>query len=463
MPAEVDPFIPRSGDGDLGTSGDDLGADQFIPEPLLPEQVRARVIVLAASAMTHIPAGELPVPLRRVAKFAPNRRARLGGGPIATQLTGDPLFRQRIAAKVIEDAGSLGVAVRDGRAPATADPVEVAALAYLARPDGWTDLVEGAAELVRADADLAAIDARVQDAETRAARAEHDRAVARVEADKLRDETGRLRDEVTSLRDEARALGKALRESQSKEKRASELLATERGRISRNTSDHEAEIRRLRARLAEAEATSGAARAASSKARQVDDARLWLLLETIGQAATGLRRELALEPATVLPADLVADEAAATAGSATGGDARALEADDPVRLDRLLALPKAHLVVDGYNVTKTGFGDMSLEQQRNRLISAMAGLAAQTGVEITIVFDGAERMVGLPPAPRGVRVLFSKKGETADDLIRRLVRAEPAGRPVVVISTDREVADGVRRHGAYPLSSDTLLRRIARS
>jgi predicted RNA-binding protein with PIN domain len=265
------------------------------------------------------------------------------------------------------------------------------------------------------------------------------------------------------LRDEARALGKALRESQSKEKRASELLATERGRISRNTSDHEAEIRRLRARLAEAEATSGAARAASSKARQVDDARLWLLLETIGQAATGLRRELALEPATVLPADLVADEAAATAGSATGGDARALEADDPVRLDRLLALPKAHLVVDGYNVTKTGFGDMSLEQQRNRLISAMAGLAAQTGVEITIVFDGAERMVGLPPAPRGVRVLFSKKGETADDLIRRLVRAEPAGRPVVVISTDREVADGVRRHGAYPLSSDTLLRRIARS
>ena len=50
-----------------------------------------------------------------------------------------------------------------------------------------------------------------------------------------------------------------------------------------------------------------------------------------------------------------------------------------------------------------------------------------------------------------MRVLFSRKGETADELIRRLVRAEPAGRPVVVISSDREVADGVRRHGAYPL------------
>ena len=43
------------------------------------------------------------------------------------------------------------------------------------------------------------------------------------------------------------------------------------------------------------------------------------------------------------------------------------------------------------------------------------------------------------------------------------LRASDAGRPVVVVSSDREVADGVRRHGAYPISSDTLLRRIARS
>jgi predicted RNA-binding protein with PIN domain len=72
-------------------------------------------------------------------------------------------------------------------------------------------------------------------------------------------------------------------------------------------------------------------------------------------------------------------------------------------------------------------------------------------------------VLGLPPAPRGVRVLFSKKSETADDLIRRLVRAEPAGRPVIVISADREVIDGVRRHGAYPLVSDALLRRLGRT
>jgi predicted RNA-binding protein with PIN domain len=158
----------------------------------------------------------------------------------------------------------------------------------------------------------------------------------------------------------------------------------------------------------------------------------------------------------------VADNAAQRPGP-NRQQARALEADDPARLDQLLALPKAHLVVDGYNVTKRGFGDVSLEQQRSRLVSSMGALAAQNGIEVTVVFDGAEKMVALPSPPRGVRVLFSRKGETADELIRQLVRAEPLGRPVVVISSDREVADGVRRHGAYPLSSDSLLRRLARS
>jgi predicted RNA-binding protein with PIN domain len=434
-----------------------------VAEPTLPEPVRQRVISSASAALTGMPVEELPSVLRRVARFAPSRRARLGGTVIAAQLAADPVFRQRIAARVVEEAGELGGAVSDGVSPAAADPVEVAALAYLIRPVNWLALVEAAGAAVRAEVDSAAVTGLMKDAEQRAARAEHDRAVARVEADKLRDELARLREEAAGLRDANRALHRAQRELQAREKRASELLATERGRIGRQNADHDAEVRRLRARLAEAEAAAGANRQTAKEARQVDDARLWLLLETIGQAAAGLRRELALEPASVLPADVVADAFAVRPGSAETGGARGLEADDPARLDQLLALPRVHLLVDGYNVTKTGFPEISLEQQRNRLVGGLGGIAAQTGAEVTVVFDGAERVVGLPPAPRGVRVLFSRKGETADELIRRLVRAEPAGRPVVVISTDREVADGVRRHGAYPLGSPTLLRRLARA
>lgn len=448
--------------------GDDPGGDGG-PEPVLPESVRQRIVVLAAAVLPGLPGDEVPVPLRRVAKFAPNRRARLGAPMIAAQLTGDPLFRQRVAARVLADAGDLGSAVVGGTAPAAADPVEVAALAYLVRPTGWRDLIEASGATVRAEADSAVVAELVREAERRATRAEHDRAIARVEADKLRDELARVREELGQLREEARQLARSLRETQARERRASELLATERGRAARATADADAERRRARARLAEAEAAAGVARASAKEARSVDDARLWLLLETIGQAAVGLRRELALDPAEKLPADFVADAFADSAGTPVSGTpvsgiaTRARDSDDPARLDQLLALPRAHLVVDGYNVTKRGFGEMSLEQQRKRLITGLGGIAAQTGDEVTVVFDGAERMHGLPPSPRGVRVLFSRKGETADELIRRLVRAEPPGRPVVVVSADREVADGVRRHGAYPLGADALLRRLARS
>lgn len=432
-------------------------------EPTLPELVRQRVVALVAAAMTGMAADELPTPLRRVARFAPNRRAKLGVAPIAAALSTDPLFRQRVAVRVVDAAGDLGAAVVAGNRPAAADPVDLAAIAYLARPAGWIGLITGASETLKVDADSAAVTGRVAAAEHRAARAEHERAVARVEVEKLRDEMGRLRSEDASLREEVRALTKSLREAQNRERKATELLATEKGRTARAAADAEAELRRVRTRLAELEVAASGARALAKEARAVDDARLWLLLETIGQAAVGLRRELALEPASKLPADYIAEQTAERPGMPGRGDARALDADDPARLDQLLGLPKVHLIVDGYNVTKRGFGELSLEQQRGRLVSGLGGLAAQSRAEVTVVFDGAEKIVGLPGAPRGVRVLFSKKGETADELIRRLVRAEPAGRPVVVVSSDREVADGVRRHGAYPLSSDTLLRRLSRA
>ncbi|GIJ21328.1 NYN domain-containing protein [Micromonospora lutea] len=457
--------VPAAGGGPIDdpvTDSDAAEVGQPEPEPSLPEPVRQRIVSLTAAVLPGLPGDEVPVPLRRVAKFAPNRRARLGAPVIAAQLAADPLFRQRVSARVLADVGDLGAAVVDGTAPAAADPVEVAALAYLARPRGWRELIDASGAAVRAEADTAVVAELVRQAEQRATRAEHDRAVARVEADKLRDELARVREELGQLREETRQLGRALREGQARERRANELLATERGRAARAAADADAELRRARARLAEAEAAAGVARSSAKEARSVDDARLWLLLETIGQAARGLRRELALDPVDKLPADFVADSFA-DSPAATEAAVRARDTDDPARLDQLLALPRAHLVVDGYNVTKRGFGEMSLEQQRKRLVSGLGGIAAQTGDEVTVVFDGAERVHGLPPTPRGVRVLFSRKGETADELIRRLVRAEPPGRPVVVVSSDREVADGVRRHGAYPLGADSLLRRLSRS
>src|SRR4051812_48659274 len=81
-----------------------------VTEPVLPDPVRQRVVALVATAIGGLPEDQLPAPLRRIAKFAPNRRARLGARPIAAQLSADPAFRQRVAAAVAEAVGDLAAA-----------------------------------------------------------------------------------------------------------------------------------------------------------------------------------------------------------------------------------------------------------------------------------------------------------------------------------------------------------------
>ncbi|MDQ1652660.1 MAG: hypothetical protein QOI35_1860 [Cryptosporangiaceae bacterium] len=429
------------------------------PEPVLPDGVRQRVIALVAEVLPSLGVEEVPQQLRPFARFTPMRRARLGGPQIASQLATDPLFRQRAAVRVIETSGSLGAAVAEGTPPPGSDPLHVAALAYLARPVHWTELVAAASTTVEDSAVQVELRARSREVERLSDQLDRLRASSRIDLDKARTELTAARAEADELRARMRDLTKALRTAEQEAKRHQDTLSTERGRAAATSAAQDSELRRLRTRLADAESELDTSRQATREGRTVDETRLWLLLETIGQAAVGLRRELALNPASQLPADFVAAATAEPAGQETR---QTWAADGPARLDQLLTLPKAHLVVDGYNVTKTGYPEASLEQQRTRLINGLGGLAAQVGAEVTVVFDGAERLPVAPAAPRGVRVLFSRRGQTADELIRRLVRAEPPGRPVIVISSDREVADGVRRAGAYPVTSAVFLQRLGR-
>jgi predicted RNA-binding protein with PIN domain len=135
--------------------------------------------------------------------------------------------------------------------------------------------------------------------------------------------------------------------------------------------------------------------------------------------------------------------------------------DDPGLLRKLLELPKLHLLIDGYNVSKTAWPTAPLDQQRSRLVSGVAALVAGKGIETTVVFDGAD--LANPPmvkSPRHVRVRFSPPGVIADDLIRQLVAAEPSGRPLVVVSTDREVAESVTKAGARSVASAALVKAM---
>ncbi|MGH3472398.1 MAG: NYN domain-containing protein [Nocardioidaceae bacterium] len=429
----------------------DPGEEQVGP---LPVKLRARMITLASQGLSRMPADQVPPSLRRAASFAPSRRAKLAGSQIEAAVESDEEFRGHLAVQVKGMVPGTLSAPETGNALGGQLLVDAAAVAYIARDDGWAELVKAAA---RAE----------QHAET-GATGELVEAVERLKGqlDAARRETGRVREklkaQVDDLKRENRSLRHTLAEARheltdasSKATRAAEGLDEVQRQAEVAARASEAEARRLRARVAELESDTSSARRAARDERDLEAMRLRLLLDTLVDATHGLRRELGLPPSELLPADTVESVEAPT--PRIGGVGRAMLSDDPGLLRRLLELPRVHLIVDGYNVSKTAWHAAPLDQQRAKLVAGVTGLVAGKGIETTIVFDGAD-LVHPPPMPPShtVRVRFSPPGVIADDLIRQLVSAEPTGRPVVVVSTDREVAESVTKMGARAVASLAL-------
>ncbi|WP_026876956.1 NYN domain-containing protein [Jiangella gansuensis] len=429
---------------------------------VLPDAARARVVTLAADVLGGLPAADVPGVLKRIARFAAAKRARLGGNAIASALDTDAVFRRRVLDAATAADPALAKALDEGTPPAAADPVDIAVMAYLLRPEGWEGLIEAAATTLRRDDD----DARRarEAAATERIREQLDaaRASAREMRSSMRAEIDRLKAENTTLRRRVQETREKLSDARRQDRDEHETAVRELAEARTALRAAEAETRRLRGRLADAEGALEAMRRSGRAERSLETARLALLLDTLAEAAAGLRRELALPASTLQPADTV--DAVVPADPATGGGAvRARGSDEPGYLDELLAMPRVHMIVDGYNVTKTAWPTMPLEAQRSRLVQGLAAVAARTGTEVTCVFDGADVTVPPPVASaQGVRVRFSATGQTADELIRRMVRAEPEGRAVVVVSSDREVAEGVRRPGVRSVEAVALVGLLSR-
>jgi predicted RNA-binding protein with PIN domain len=421
----------------------------------LPEPVRQRVLILAAQALGQLSATDIPPPLRRFASFAPAKRAKLSASVLGPILETDDHFRRLTAFQVRREHPELGDAIAEGVPVPTADPIEVAALAYLLRPDNWEQHITAAAqvpvETPRADEEVVS---RLTDQLDQA------RTETRQVRERLREQVNELKAENVTLRRKLNEARQRISGLQSELAQRTTEAETADERVEAARAEVDRELRKLRARITELEAVEHAARRTAGQERELASMRTRLLLDTLLEAASGLRRELALPPGGELrPADTVAGtEPEAAPHGRTAPD------DDPALFDELLSLPQVHLIVDGYNVTKTAWPNSPLHSQRQRLVTALGALVAQRRIEVTVVFDGAELSGPVQlNSPRGVRVRFSPAGVIADEVIRQLVRAEPPGRPVVVVSTDREVAESIITMGARALSATTLINRIGRS
>ena len=104
---------------------------------------------------------------------------------------------------------------------------------------------------------------------------------------------------------------------------------------------------------------------------------------------------------------------------------------------------KRMLVVDGYNVifawdSLRAYAEHSLERAREALMDTLSSYSAYTKTEITLVFDAhhVKGGSGAELTHDGYRVVYTKKEQTADAFIEKLMRELGPDYNVRVVTAD---------------------------
>ena len=119
-----------------------------------------------------------------------------------------------------------------------------------------------------------------------------------------------------------------------------------------------------------------------------------------------------------------------------------------------------HIIVDGYNLIRLTelreYERARLEDGRKALLRLLAEYRKKRGHFVTVVFDGW--MDGSFNEERdrygGVEIIYSRRGEKADEVIKRLI--EKAGEEITVVTSDREISTYAAHRGKSSVASPTF-------
>ena len=127
-----------------------------------------------------------------------------------------------------------------------------------------------------------------------------------------------------------------------------------------------------------------------------------------------------------------------------------------------------HIIIDGYNLIRQSdvlrlHERQGLEAGRKALVHLLAGYRRARGHRITVVFDG---WLGGPPQEErdreaGIDIIYSRRGEKADEVIKRLARQH--AEETLVVTSDRPVMDAAVRAGVTAVPSREFETRIRQS
>jgi predicted RNA-binding protein with PIN domain len=401
--------------------GPEPSAHTSLPDKALQSALEFAVGIAAAGSRLRpslpYPAGLKP--FLRFHKLPPTALAK-----VREAVEADDVFRGRL--------GSV----------ATTELLDEVGMLWLTRPAGWETAAAAAATAEVAPGDEAADVRREQRrreaAEAAALRSRAEVAVLRDQLDAERTARAAAVLDVERLGTELDAARARLRElERAVQKRADGVHAA-----ASKVGSAEAELAEVRAALSAAVAARDIAladRAAVHGGGSADIERVRALLTealslTRGRSPSARRRQR--RPIS-LPGGVYGNSEAAGV--------------------HLLRAPDAVVLVDGYNVAKLGWPNVSLERQRDLCIDAAENVARRWGSMIHIVFDGASIVGAAASGRRMVRVSFSPEGVSADDVLRAEVAALDADRPVVVVTNDQAIVTDVRAAGANVVTSDTFL------
>jgi predicted RNA-binding protein with PIN domain len=126
-----------------------------------------------------------------------------------------------------------------------------------------------------------------------------------------------------------------------------------------------------------------------------------------------------------------------------------------------------HLIIDGYNLLHVsrsliGLNSVQLQWERDRLVDQLSGYQTLKPSRITVVFDGWQGGWNIEKREnrRGIEVIYSKLGEKADEVIKRLVKEEGSG--TIVITSDRDVSRFAERMAVAVIPSEQFREKLER-
>ena len=124
-----------------------------------------------------------------------------------------------------------------------------------------------------------------------------------------------------------------------------------------------------------------------------------------------------------------------------------------------------HIIIDGYNLIRNSPTLKELDRRdiqlgREALVDRLVSYRKIRPHKITVVFDGisAPAYSSGKDAVKGIQIVFSRRGQSADSVIKKMARKERE--KAVVVSSDREIMASAAASRSATLSVEEFENRL---